>query len=213
MSKPLTVLALLGAAGISTIALNDAVTFALTGEYSAASDVHGVSTMYALSGVVHGLAYLAFSAVLHARRRQVDGGSRFRRVVRSVLTVTLLTLAAGMLISTAVSLANGEVLEGGIYSMVATASFLGMFIASILLGFSLLRRRELRLASWTLVGILPGLGFTILLGALGSPWAHPAYVEVLTSFGLAFVGIAPQWSPAASRSDAAAEDLVAATSG
>jgi hypothetical protein len=204
MSRPVTALALLGAAGISAIALNDAVTFALTGQYSAASDEFGVNPLYVASGIVHGLAYLAFTAVLHTRRAQVDGGSRFRRVVRSVLTVSLLTLAAGMLGGTAVSVATGEVLGGGVFSVVAGIGFLLMFIGSVVLGFALLQRRGLRLAAWTLVAVLPSIGFVILLDIFGSAWAHPAYAEVLASFGLAFIGLAPRDETAAPRHETAA---------
>lgn len=183
LSKPVTVLALLGAAGISAIALNDAAAFALTGEYSAASDEFGVNPLYVMSGIVHGLAYLAFTAVLHTHRAQVDGGSRFRGAVRSVLTVSLLSLAAGMLGSTAFSVANGEVLGGGVFSAVAG------------IGFMLLGRQRLQLAAWTLVAVLPATGFVILLGMTGSPWAHPAYAEVLASCGLAFIGLSPVREP------------------
>ena len=74
----------------------------------------------------------------------------------------------------------------------AGIAFLLMFVASLALGISLLRRPELRLAAWTLTGIIAALGLVILLGAIGSPWAHPAYVEVLAAFGLAFIALAPR---------------------
>lgn len=192
MPRPLTVLALIGAVGISTIALTDAATVALTGEPSGASQEGGVTPLHVLSGLVHAGAYLAFAAVLRGWRAQIDGGSRFRRVVRVVLTVVLATLAVTMLLGTGVSLATGEVPDNALYEAVAGTAFLLMFVSSLALGISLLRRPGLRLAAWTLTGILAALGLTILLGALGSAWAHPAYVEVLASFGLAFVGLAPR---------------------
>lgn len=191
-SKAATALALLGAAGISAIALNDAATFALTGQSSQASDDFGITPLFILSGIVHGIAYLAFIAVLHTRRAQVDGGSRFRRMVRVVLTLALLSLAMGMSASTAISAANGEVLAEGIFGWVAGIGFLLMFLCGTMLGLSLLRRREFRLASWTLVGIVPAIGLALLLGTIGSPWAHPAYAEVCVGFGLAFIGLAPR---------------------
>lgn len=191
-SKTATALALLGAAGISAIALNDAATFALTGQYSAASDEFGVNPLFVVSGLVHGLAYLAFTSVLHLHRDRVDGGSRFRRGVRVTLSLALLSLAAGMLGSTALSVADGEVLSAGVLGALVGIGFLLMFVCGTMLGISLLRRRELRLASWTLAGIVPAIGFALLLGAIGSPWAHPAYAEVCVGFGLAFIGLAPR---------------------
>ena len=193
MSKILTIAALAGAAGLSAIAINDAATFALTGSYSAASDEFGVNPLYLASGLVHGLAYLAFAGVLHAHRRRVDDGSRLRRVIRLALIVVFLTLAAGMLANTAASAATGEMLDGdGLYGAVATVSFLLMFVGSIALGFSLLRRPDMRLPAWTLVAILPALLLTILIAVSGSPWAHPAYVEALVCFGIAFIGLPPR---------------------
>jgi hypothetical protein len=192
MSKPLTALALIGAAGISAIALTDAVTVALTGEASFASDEHGATAPFVLSGLVHVGAYVTFAAVLHGWRAQIDGASRFRRAVRVVLTATLAVLALTLLIGTGVSVATGEVPDNAVYGAVAGIAFLLMFVASVALGISLLRRPEVRLAAWTLTGILAALGLTILLGAMGSPWAHPAYIEVLASFGLAFVALAPR---------------------
>ena len=192
MSKPLTALALIGAAGISAIALTDAVTVALTGEPSFASDENGASAPFVLSGLVHVGAYVTFAVVLHRWRAQIDDASRFRRAVRVVLTATFATLAITLLIGTGVSVATGEVPENAVYGAVAGIAFLLMFVASLALGISLLRRRELRLAAWTLTGILAALGLTIMLGAMGSPWAHPAYIEVLAAFGLAFVAHAPR---------------------
>lgn len=192
MTTRLTAGALIGASGISAIALTDAVTAALTGEPGFVSDEHGVTAQYVLSGLVHAGGYLAFAAVLRGWRAQIDGPSRFRHVVRVILTATLLVLTVTMLIGTGVAVTTGEVVDNAAFVAVAGIAFLLMFVASLVLGISLLRRPELRLAAWTLTGILAGLGLAILLGAIGSPWAHPAYVEVLASFGLAFIALAPK---------------------
>lgn len=190
MPKPITIAALAGAAGLSAIALNDAATFALAGHYSAASDEFGVNTLYLVSCLVHGLAYLALAGVLRAFGQQVDGGSRFRRVVRLLLIVAFLVLAGGMLANTAVSAVTGEMLSGnGPYGVVASACFLLQFLGSVALGLGLLRRPGMRLPAWTLLAILPVIGLTIVLGVLGSPWAHPAYAEALVCFGIAFIGV------------------------
>lgn len=192
MSKPLTAFALVGAAGISAIALTDAVTFALTGESSGATEDRGVTALYVLSGLAHVGAYVAFAAVLRGWRAQIDGTSRFRRVVRVVLTVALTVLAVTLLIGTSVCVATGEVPDNALFGAVAGAAFLLMFVASLALGISLLRRPGFRLAAGTLTAIIGALGLVSLLGAVASPWAHPAYVEVLAAFGLAFIALAPR---------------------
>lgn len=192
MTKQLTACALIGAVGISAIALTDAATVALTGEPSFASDENGVTALYVLTGLVHVGAYVAFAAVLRGWRAQIDGASRFRHAVRLVLTYTFAVLAVSMLIGTGLAVATGEAPDNAVYGAVAGVAFLLMFVASLALGISLLRRPQLRLAAWTLTGILGALGLAILLGAIGNPWAHPAYVEVLASFGVAFIALAPQ---------------------
>ena len=192
MSKPITTAALIGAAGLSAIALSDAVSFAVTGRHTAFSDEFGVNTWFVVGGIVHALAYLAFAGVLWERRARVDGGSRFRRAVRSVLTGALLFLAVGMFAHTGLSVAAGEVNDNAAFGAVAGIALLLMIVGSVTLGLSLLRRPEMRLPAWTLSGILPAVGLTIALGLLGSPWAHPAYAEALVSFGLAFVGLTPR---------------------
>ncbi|MGA8046145.1 MAG: hypothetical protein WCA30_07745 [Dermatophilaceae bacterium] len=192
MSKPVTIAALAGATGLSAIALSDAVTFALTGQHTGFSDDFGVNPAFVVGGVIHSLAYLAFAGVLHSRRAEVDGGSRFRRVVRRILTGALLFLAVGMSAHTALSITAGEVNDNAVFGAVAGIALLLMILGSVTLGLSLLRRPDMRLPAWTLTAILPAIGLTIVLGVLGSPWAHPAYAETLVSFGLAFIGLTPR---------------------
>lgn len=189
----LTAPAVVAAAVLSTIALTDAVTFGLTGEPSAASDASGVTGLWAFVGAAHAVAYLLFVALLVTRGPAIDGGSRARRVVRWSLVVALVFLAVGMLGQTVAGLVTGTVHEPpGVVGALVGVSFLWMFLGSALLGLLLLRRPGLRVAAWTLAGVLPALGLAMLLGLLGSAWAHPAYPEVLSAFGLAFVGLAPR---------------------
>ncbi|MFT4216997.1 MAG: hypothetical protein QM619_07390 [Micropruina sp.] len=39
-----------------------------------------------------------------------------------------------------------------------------------------------------LLGILPALGLVVLLGAIGSPWEHPGYVELVQGVGMSLPG-------------------------
>lgn len=192
MFTPLTIGALAGAAGLSAIALSDAVTFALTGQRTPFSDDFGVNSAFVVGGLVHALAYALFAAVLLSRRAEIDSGSRLRRVVRRVLTAALLLLAVGMSAHTALSVAFGEVNDNAVFGAVAGIALLLMVLGSITLGISLLRRPDMQLPARTLTAVLPALGLTVLLGALGSAWAHPAYAETLVGFGLAFIGLTPR---------------------
>lgn len=195
MFRPLTSAALLGAAGVSAIALGDAVTMGLTGD-NLVDENGGVNAFFVLVGLVHAFAYVAFAATLREQRALVDSGSRFRRVLRVVLTASLVVMAAGMGGGAIYGAVTGDVPDHSIYNAVGGTAFGLMFLGSIVLGLSLLRVHELRLAAWTLTGILGAFVLVIVLDAAGSRWAHPAYLEVLAAFGLAFIALAPPRTPA-----------------
>ena len=63
---------------------------------------------------------------------------------------------------------------------------------------------ELRAAALVLIAIVPLIGLTVGLGALGSGFAHPAYPEAAAYVGLALLGYraAATRTPAAARGDA-----------
>ena len=194
MSQPLTVCALIGAAGISAIALTDAVTVALTGEPSFASDENGVTA--AIRAVRSGACRRPTSP-----SPQSYAGGAPRSTVRAVSVAwsgwssryTLAVLTITMLIGTGGAVATGEVVDNAVF-----VSGGGGCVPADVRGQpgpgplapapspSCGSRRGRSPPS------LPALGLAILLGAIGSPWAHPAYVEVLASFGLAFIALAPK---------------------
>lgn len=189
----LAVAALAAAAGLSAIALTDAVTHGLTGSYSVFSDESGVSVLWALSGFVHAAAYLLGAAVLVARGRDVDGGSRARGILRWVLVAGLVSLGVSFVVITVAGVVTGSVwVPPAAVGSVVGVSFALVMLGPAVLGLTLLRRPGWRVAAVTMAASLPLLVLTVLLGVLGSDFAHPAYAEVAAALGVALVGLAPR---------------------
>jgi hypothetical protein len=70
--------------------------------------------------------------------------------------------------------------------------FAGMFLSSVVLGFALWKVTDLRWASRTLsLGVVAGIGFTILLAVVASDWSHPAYAEAAVYLGTALLALRP----------------------
>lgn len=182
-------LALAGAVGTSAIALGDALTHGLTGDYSIAADDSGVLWAYLVSAVVHGLTYAAFLLLLVHQRGSIDARGRAARLLRRVLVGAFGILAVVFLLLSPVrdgvaALGLLPVVEG-----VAGVAFLAMFVAGVGLGFALWRSPEHRAASRLLVGLLPVLAVTLVLGWLAPDFAHPAYLETMLHFGIALLGL------------------------
>jgi hypothetical protein len=181
-------LALVGATATSAIALGDAMTHGITGEYSIFADDSGVAWGSAVSYAVHGLTYVAFIGVLVAERHRLDAVNRGARVARWLLLVALGVLAVVFL---TLSPVRGTLREWGLIAPVEAAagiSFAAMFFGGIALGAALWRRAEFRLESRLLVGIVAALGLVFLLVWIAPGFAHPAYMETMLHFGLATTG-------------------------
>jgi len=187
----LTLLGFLGAASITTIATSDAVSYALTGD-NLVADVDGPTPLGNLVKVVHAGAYLVLAAVLHRHRIGVDARSRLRRVVRTVVTGALVLTALAMGLGAVAGVATGSYPAGAAYATATGLGFGLMLLGSAVLGLMLLRRPGFTWAAWTLAGVLGAFLLLVVLGAAGSPWAHPVYPEVCSAFGLALVGLTPR---------------------
>ena len=70
----------------------------------------------------------------------------------------------------------------------AGVAFASMFILAVALGFCLVRVRELRPSAVLLLAVLPAIGLAIILNAIGSAFAHPAYAETAVYLGIALLG-------------------------
>lgn len=183
----LPAVAVVMASAISAVALTDAVARGVAG-WSPIDQDQGIGWVNITVSVVHAVGYAVLAGLLMSQAPSIDAGSRVRRWLRRLLEVTLAALAGlygivfflvDMTAASAAATVSGAV---------AGIAFAGMFVLSCALGVSLLNRRELRPAAWLLSAQIPVLALTLLLAAIGSPFAHPAYLEVTSAFGLALLG-------------------------
>lgn len=178
-------LALTGAVGMSSIALFDAFTMAVTGHYSVFSDDAGRSWWLSAGNLVHGLAYAGLLAVLVQHGRRIDAANRTARVCRWLLTGSLAVLALGfVLVGTWFDPASLPVAAG----VVIGVAFAVMLLAAPVLGVAVRREPELRPGSRLLALMAPVLVLTIAVGWLAPRFGHPAYLETLLAIGVALLG-------------------------
>jgi hypothetical protein len=179
----LTWAALAAATTVAAIALTDAVTHGLTGDFSVFAD-GGPVWAYYVATATHGILYALLIAVLVVEGRRIDDGRRSVRWVRRVLVVLLAVMAVSFLLGVAV-----RTDPPGWLLALTTAGFVLSFPVSGLLGILLLRTGGRRLPAVLLTAVLGGLALTLVLAALGSDFAHPAYAEALQFFGVALLGL------------------------
>lgn len=201
-------IALTGAALTSGIALFDAMTHGLTGDYSMFSDESGVRVAKVLGDLVHGLTYVALCFVLVREAPLIAAAGRVQAVLRWILVGSLTLLASGfLLVAPWLESPGGAV--GTALGIVMSLGFAGMILGSLVIGPLLLRAPGLRTGARVLSAMLPILGGTILLQLVASGWAHPAYLETTLHFGIALIGVdAVRREVPARRGQTAAEPAV-----
>ena len=184
-------LAIAGSAGLSAIALYDAITHGLTGHYSPFADDSGQAGPIVASYVVHGLAYLSLAYVLHRESAAFAAAPRAARAARHVLLVSFAVLGVGMLTLAPVTYLAGlyEGALGVVWSMLGLVLLLGLLLASTVLGLAVVRRNPLGIGGRMLGAVIPVVLATVALGFLAPDWAHPAYVETTINFGVALLGV------------------------
>jgi hypothetical protein len=172
----------------SALSIYDAVHHGVTGEGSAFSDEYGTTWATITIGIVAAVSFIANAAILVIERIRIDRASRLRRWVRRLLVADLAVLAAvfgigipfmGNLESLSLDAAVGPV---------AGVAFGSMFLLAVALGLCLVRVRELRPSAVLLIAVLPAIGLAIILQAIGSAFAHPAYAETAVYLGIALLG-------------------------
>ncbi|WP_167140458.1 hypothetical protein [Diaminobutyricimonas sp. TR449] len=188
--KLLPIAALVGATVMSTIALTDAIWAAnLPGTPSPWSLEAGNDFMLRGVSFGHAIPYLLLAAVLLKAGPIIDAGRRFVAVVRWILIVGFALF--GILFGwDAVGDPRAEYSEP--LSLISTGAFIVTLLVPIVLGFALIRRRELRLPVLFLIAPVLLFPLTLLLAAI-STWGHPAYLETAVNFGVALLGIAVAW--------------------
>lgn len=183
-------LALTGAAMTSAIALFDAMTHGLTGEYSMFSDDSGVRLAKVLGDLAHGLTYVALCFVLVREATLIAAAGRVQAVLRWILVGSLTLLAAGfLLVAPWLESPESAGVVGVVLVVLMSMGFAGMIFGSLIIGPLLLRAPGLRTGSRVLTAMLPVFGLTILLQFVATDWAHPAYLETTLHFGLALLGV------------------------
>lgn len=182
-------LALPAALGLSAIAVFDAITHGLTGQWSVFADDSDLPVALAVGAVVHGLAYAGALWVLYAERDSIRA-NRAATVFGWLLVAAFIPLAAGFLLLAPLH-AFGS-FEGG-YTAIAPVigvAFGLQFLAATGLGLSLLRHPQTGVGSRMLAALPLVMGLTALLALVAPDWAHPAYVETVTIVGVALLGTA-----------------------
>jgi hypothetical protein len=183
--------ALVAAVLTSSIALFDAATSATTGHYSVFAEDSGNTVAEVASDLVHGLNYTAIAWVLIREGLRFRSYGRVVRAARTVLVASLGVLAVGFVVVVPALALTGTEPDGAagtLWGLAATIGFFGMILATLVLGAVVIRRNLLGIGGAVLRLLLPVAALTALLGVLGSPWAHPAYVEAVINIGLALVG-------------------------
>jgi hypothetical protein len=188
--------AITAAAIYSAVSLYDAVHHGVTGRGSAFSDEYGMTWATTAGSILAALSFIALAVILVIERGRMDSDSRLRRWVRRLLAVDLALLAAVFGIGIPLRGALGRGYDAAVGG-VAGVAFLAMFLLAVGLGLSLIRIRELRPSAVLLVAVVPALGLMIILGAIGSGYAHPAYAETAVYLGIALLGRRPQIGAAA----------------
>jgi len=183
-------LALIGATVTSALALTDAATHGITGQYSWFAEDSGVRAAQAFAAIVHGLTYAALGFVLVREATLIEAAGRLQAGLRKALVGALALLAAGfLLVAPFFGSPDGTGAVGVVFGVLMSAGFFVLLLGSLVIGPLLLRAPGLRTGSRLLTAMLPILGVTIVLALVAAAWAHPAYLETTMHFGLALLGV------------------------
>ncbi|HEY5222442.1 MAG TPA: hypothetical protein VIJ18_05250 [Microbacteriaceae bacterium] len=184
--KLLPLAGLAAAAMLSTIAITDALWQGfVVGTPPPWNWEGGHDWMIAGMNFGDAAAYLLLAVVLMQIEPRLDSGG-FTRWVRRLLVVTF-GLFAAMTLWGLITGATAESL--GVFEIGTTILFFALLILPIMLGFALLRQRQLRLPAILLAGSIVPFILMMLLGEL-TTFAHPAYAEAMALFGIALLPFA-----------------------
>jgi hypothetical protein len=177
--------AFFAALGIAGIALFDAATHGVTGHDSVFADDTDIVWLAQVGNVLHGLAYAAAVGVLVMNRRRIVVVNRVAAAAYWPVLVAVAMLGTGFLL--VMPFLNLDAMPVAA-EIVATAAFAVMLLGAPVLGLALLRAPDMFPGNALLAAMVPVLGLTILIGLLAPNWAHPAYLETASAFGLSLLG-------------------------
>lgn len=184
------VVALIGSALTSAIALSDAVMHGVTGRNLL--DATGPAVWLLAGDLAHGFTYAALSWVLVRESVRLDMANRLARAMRPVLIGSLWVLALGFILFDPllqITKAPPDSALATAWGWIAGIGFAGMILSSLLLGIALLRNNPLGLGGRLLGLLVPVLAATVMLSFVAPSWAHPGYIETILSFGVALIGV------------------------
>ncbi|MRG59433.1 hypothetical protein GE115_06035 [Agromyces sp. CFH 90414] len=183
--RPLPIAALAAAAALSTVMAADIVWNANNPDQVGPwLDAEAHPYLVRASSLAHAGTYLLIGAALVRSGAAIDRSRRLVRVLRWILVAGYSVFAAMYAWMGFVdpSLELAESLQA-----VVNVAFLTSLVVPIVLGFALVRRRELRVPVVLLIAPLVLLPLTLLLGPTG--WAHPGYTETAVNLGLALLAL------------------------
>lgn len=185
------VVAIIGCAGLSGIALTDAFVQATTGHQSIFADDSGRLGAVVAGDIWHGLTYAALAWVLIAEAARFAAATRMARLCRWVLVVGLIVSAVSFTVVVPILLLTGS-MDGAFaafFGALGTPVFFATILAAIVLGLALLRRNPVGIGGRVLAWILPVTAVVVALVLVAPGYAHPGYVETVVNVGLALIGV------------------------
>ena len=173
--------AALGAAvALSVVSIGDAVLRATRDAVPPWDDEFGTPWVVMAFGFLMAATFALLSAVLIRNAERIDEGSGARRWSRRLLAADMGILAAGYLVV--------SMIDADAAGAVAGVTFLLMFVLGVVLGATLLRRRDVRVPAVLMVAVLPVIALTFAIEALAPGWGHPGYAETALYMGIALLG-------------------------
>jgi hypothetical protein len=169
----------------SAVSIGDAVYRGVVGHDAAQDDQTAQSWTVVAVSLVLTAAFGLLAAVLVQNAERIDGSSRFVRWVRRLLLGDLALLSAIFAVATALAKTPDAL------AALAGIAFVLMFLLSLVLGGTLVWRRELRLPAVLMMAPLALVPLAGLVGEIAPDWAHPGYAETALYLGLALLGRNP----------------------
>ena len=191
MKKHHLIAATLAAITIVLLLVDTAIA-AVTGEHTFITDDGQGSTLTVLlSGLALGTVFASMGLVVLRESPRFATARRPARLVRPVLTYGLFFLAAGFVTVQPLQTILGDESSPAVQvsGLVALAALTAVVASSLVLGLSLVGRNPLGVGGRVLVGLLPVMLLTALLGLVAPTLASPVYCTMVVLAGVSLLGV------------------------